>query len=161
MAVVVLCGVWSPSPAFADDSSVYQAWSGHDAEFCRLFDRMDGQTGAWSRSHSRKNARRLRTTIASIRRALKRVILDVGAESPSSDPGARGKRYAQRSNRQADSSMSELAKAIGAVLRHDTHGAAVHNKASKLRLRKAFRNQDIALEAFEKAGVPTSQDCPP
>ncbi|HEX8073525.1 MAG TPA: hypothetical protein VF545_00955 [Thermoleophilaceae bacterium] len=152
--------MWPASPAFADDSSVYQAWSGHDAELCRLFDRMDTRTRAWSRSHSRKNARRLRTTIASIRRTLKQVILDVGAESPSSDSGARGKTYAQRSNRQADSSMSELAKAVRAALRHDPDGAAAHGKAAKRRIRRAFRSQDVALEAFEKAGVPTSEDCP-
>lgn len=153
--VVLWLAAWSvASPALAADGDVYQAWVAHDSDFCALGKKTRTQTKTWSHSRSKKNENHLLATLASTRDLIKQVIGDVDAQTPSSHDGTRAKTLVQRSNRNFDASIHELARAVRAATSHPgSSGSKAHAHAAGRYSGKATKDEHSARKAFTKAGV--------
>jgi len=143
--------MWAPV-ASADDSSVYGAWVSRDGDFAKLGRQYQKDLELWVRSGHKKQAPVLEV-IAKTRKLCGTVNAAIGAESPSSADGKRGKSSALASDSYLAQSLGARASSIRARSAGRIRKArALAARADSL-LACSGKAEKRARKAFKAAGV--------
>jgi hypothetical protein len=141
--------------AQADDTSVYQAWTGHDSEFEQLGKDLRRHLRSWEKSGYRKGSKAI-ADVDKTRQTLAQVTSDVNTEQASSPRGGTAKSLALKSNDAFDASLAKLRKAVklgmagkrGAMKRalDDADALLARSQRYVKKARTAFKEAGVAVK---------------